>query len=129
MSQLRQKQKELVERGVDVKVITFDDPELANPYAESLLAEWPLLVDSDRSLYRHYGFERGSWSAIYGVSSVVRYLGLILSGHRPGRPGKDWRQLGGDVLVDPEGIVRMHHVSKTPHDRPTMEHLLSAIKR
>jgi hypothetical protein len=129
LSQLRQEQNELVERGVDVKVITFDDPQLANPYAESLLGEWPLLLDSDRSLYRRYGFERGSWSAIYGVSSVVRYLGLILSGHRPGRPGKDWRQLGGDVLVDPEGIVRIHHVCKTPHDRPTIEDLLLAIKR
>jgi len=118
----------LVELGIEIKVITFDDLELANPYAEGLCSSWPLLLDSDRSLYRRYGFERGSWSAIYGLASVVRYLGLMLRGHRPGKPGKDWRQLGGDVLVDPEGIVRIHHVSKAPHDRPTIDALFSKIK-
>jgi len=127
LSQLLQSYPELVDLGVVVKVITFDDPELTGPYAESLLPDWPLLVDSDRSLYRRYGFERGSWSSIYGFASVLRYLWLIISGHRPGKPGKDWRQLGGDVLVDPQGMVRMHYISKTPHDRPSVGLLMNEI--
>ena len=118
----------MVDLGVEVKVITFDDPKLTGPYADSLLPAWALLVDSDRSLYGRYGFERGSWSAIYGFASVMQYLWLIISVHRPGKPGKDWRQLGGDVLVDPQGMVRMHYISKTPHDRPSIGFLLNKVK-
>jgi hypothetical protein len=128
LSQLRQHHHRFKSLNVDVKVITFDAPELANPYAKSQLSEWPLLVDGDRSLYRRYGFERGSWSAVYGFVSVFRYLLLIFSGQRPGKPGKDWRQLGGDVLVDPDGFVRVHYASKTPHDRPAVESLISEIE-
>jgi len=128
LSQLRQHHQALDALNVDVKVITFDGPELANSYAKFLLSDWQLLVDADRSVYRRYGFERGNWSAIYGFTSVVRYLKLFISGHRPGKPGKDWRQLGGDVLVDQEGVVRLHYVSKTPHDRPTVESIMTRIE-
>lgn len=37
-------------------------------------------------------------------------------------------QRGGDVLIDPAGIVRVHHVGDGPADRPSVESLLAAIR-
>lgn len=90
--------------------------------------KWPLLLDPDQSLYAAYGMRRGSWWQIYGPGSIWNYLGLMLKRRLPGKPGKDWRQLGGDVLIDPDGIVRLHYISADPHDRPPVKLLLSMVR-
>ena len=36
-------------------------------------------------------------------------------------------QRGGDVLIDPDGIVRMHRVGKGPADRPGVERFLQIV--
>ena len=86
-----------------------------------------MLLDPNRELYKAYGMGRGNWWAIYNPFSILKYLYLIARGRRPGRPGKDWRQLGGDVLIDPTGIVRLHHLSKDPHDRPTASEIFDKV--
>lgn len=113
------------ELGVRVKVVTFDANFLALAYLKETNLPWPLLMDTEQQLYRGYGMTRGSWWSIYGLPSVVKYLKLMSSGRSPGKPGKDWRQLGGDVLIDPHGIVRILHLSRGPHDRPSIDSLLA----
>ena len=115
------------ELGLRVAVITFDAEARAREYVKRSGLRWPLLVDSNQSLYKSYGMTRGSLWAIYGPPTLWGYLKLISGGRMPGRPGRDWRQLGGDVLIDPLGIVQVHHVSIGPHDRPTVESLLEVI--
>ena len=112
-----------------VKVITFDADFMSVAYVKKTGLPWPLLQDSEQELYNAYGMIRGSWWSIYGLPSIVRYLSLIVKGTMPGRPGKDWRQLGGDVLIDPEGVVRLHYISEGPHDRPSVQTLLSVIEK
>ncbi len=97
-------------------------------YVKATKLKWPLLLDSEQKLYTSYGMSRGSWWDIYNPVSVWNYLQLILRGKLPGKPGRDWRQLGGDVLIDPVGIVRLHHVSDNPHDRPSVETILEAVR-
>ena len=46
-----------------------------------------------------------------------------------GLPTDDVYQLGGDVLIDPEGTIRLHHVSRIPIDRPSVESLLEVVRR
>ena len=100
---------------------------MALAYVAQMKPPWPLLLDADQSLYASYGMTRGSWWNIYGIRSVWNYLKLIFRGRMPGKPGKDWRQLGGDVLIDPEGIIRLHYVSADPHDRPSVTSILATI--
>ena len=100
---------------------------MALAYVKSTQLAWPLLVDSELALYSAYGMGRGSWWSIYNPASIWKYIKLILGGQAPGRPGSDWRQLGGDVLIDPKGIVRIHHVSTDPHDRPTVDSIIETI--
>ena len=127
MSQLRHQQQRLDELKIQAKIVAFDNDFMAKSYAAEMHLEWPLLLDRDRKLYAAYGMSKGSWWAIYNPVSVVRYIWLILSGTKPGKPGEDWRQMGGDVLIDPSGIVRLHHVSSDPHDRPSVAQLLKTV--
>ena len=128
MSQLRHQQERLASFGVDTKLVSFDDDFLARAYVETTRLDWPLLLDNDRSLYSAYGMESGNWWNLYSPLSIFKYLWLIARGRRPGKPGSDWRQLGGDVLIDPLGIVRLHHVSANPHDRPSLEQIFGVLE-
>lgn len=128
MSQLRHREEELNSVDLRVKVVAFDDDVMAATYVKATKLAWPLLLDSGRQLYQAYGFERGSWWKIFSPRVVWKYLLLIMRGSPPGKPGSDWRQMGGDVLIDPNGMVRLHHASTTPHDRPSVDAILEAIR-
>lgn len=112
---------------VRVCVVTFDANPMASAYARQTGLPWPILLDHERVLYRGYEMGRATWWAIYGPASVWNYLKLIARGRRLHRPGSDYRQVGGDVLVDPLGIVRFHYVSESPHDRPQVESILAHV--
>ncbi len=127
MTQLRQKEKEFAARHVAVAIVTFDADFMAKAYAKQTNLPWPLLIDSNHSTYNSYGMGHGSAWAIYGPASIWNYLKLIFKGRRIHKPGSDYRQLGGDVLIDPEGIVRLHHTSESPHDRPDVDEILAVI--
>lgn len=128
MTQLRQQEKRFDELNVKVKVVSFDANFLAIAYIENTNLKWPLLLDTQLELYKAYGMERATWRQIYGVASILKYLKLIFSGQLPGKPGKDYRQLGGNVLIDLQGIVRMHYVSISPHDRPDIDEIFRIIQ-
>jgi len=118
----------LNELVVRVKAITFDADFMALAYIKEIDLPWPLLSDPEQKLYAAYDMTRGGWWAIYGLPSVWKYIKLMLGGRMPGKPGKDWRQLGGDVLIDPSGVVQIHHISTGPHDRPSVDSLLAPIE-
>lgn len=124
--QLRQQASRLDTLGIRVVVVTFDDSAMARTYVQQTELPWPMLCDKQRELYKAYGMERGDWWSIYGPASIWNYLKLIFGrGRRIQRPGRDFRQFGGNVLIDPNGIVRFHFVSQSPHDRPSVEELLA----
>ncbi len=70
--------------------------------------------------------ERGSKRKVLGPSNWLVYLKLMFRGNKVQAPTDDVFQLGGDVLIDPKGIVRMHFVSDTPIDRPTVAEIKAA---
>jgi hypothetical protein len=83
-------------------------------------------LDPDRTLYTASGMTRADLWALLRPSVVWRYLQLLARGRRLRRPGRDVSQLGGDVLIDPAGMVRLHHISTGPEDRPSVESILAA---
>ncbi len=101
---------------------------MARAYLVEMRMAWPMLLDPDQVTYRDYGMTRGNWWSLYGPVSIWNYLKLMTGGRKPGKAGKDWRQLGGDVLIDPDSIVRINHVSHTPHDRPAVESILATAR-
>ncbi len=113
---------------MNVIVVTFELGPLVQAYVRETGLRWPLLVDESRALYSAYGMDRGQWWDIWGPASWWAYAKLLIQGRRLHRSDGDVNQLGGDVLIDPTGIVRLHHVGSGLADRPSVSSLLELVQ-
>ncbi len=124
------KQRERIEAaGATALFVVHDDPALIR---RTLLAgidvRFPVLVDRDRRAYSAWGLGRASWARIWADPRVwARYLAVVIRGQRPRRVGVDTLQLGGDFVLDSEGVVVYSRPQRTD-DRPPVAHLLRALR-
>lgn len=125
---MRQHDAELEALDIQVAVVTFQNDLFAKAYVRDAGCSWPILIDESRALYKAYGMERAGWWDLLGPASWWAYIRLLLRGRRLFRPAGDVSQLGGDVLIDPTGIVRLHHNSSGPADRPAVASLLAIVR-
>ena len=127
--QLQQCESEFERRNVKVVVVTFEASLFARAYLEDTGLRWPLLIDTTRDLYRAYDMlEAGLWD-IWGPQTWWAYFKEISRGRIPRNSEGDISQRGGDVLIDPRGTVRLHHVGKGPGDRPSVRSILLKLER
>ncbi len=90
---------------------------------------FPVLVDADRSSYRRWGLKRASLAGIWLDPKVWQQYGRLLrSGARIRTVGKDPRQLGGDFVVDQQGVIAYSRPQQRD-DRPPVAHLLAAMEK
>lgn len=87
-----------------------------------------LLIDEPRLAYRAFGLER-SWWRSWQPKTVWRYVQLLLSGRRWRGIQGDSAQLGGDFVIDRQGVVRLAYRSDDPTDRPSVDLLLAVLER
>ena len=120
---------DLKKLDIQVVVVTFQSGSVLEAYVRETRFEWPILIDSSLGMYQAYGMDRGHWWSIFGPLAWWAYVKLLLLGRRLRMPSGDVSQLGGDVIIDPEGIIRLHHVSAGPGDRPTIHGLLDTVRR
>jgi hypothetical protein len=113
---------------VRVVVVSFAAPAALAAYRDRFgLAGAVLLSDPERAAYAAFGFGRAGRLRVWADPRVwARYAALLARGRRPERPEQDTLQLGGDVLVDSDGIVRWVHRSAGPEDRPALARLRAA---
>jgi hypothetical protein len=123
---LRQRRAEL---GAEPVLVTFAPLSRARAHIEERRLDWTVLVDEERTLYRAYGMDRAPWWQIWTLATLRAYAREMRGGVWPRRAREDVRQRGGDVLVDPEGFVRLHHVGKDPADRPSVDSIIEAVRR
>ncbi len=109
-------------------MVTFEHGPLAERYVRETDLRWPILVDESRALYLAYGMERGRWWDIYGPSTWRTYFNLLAKGRRLQTSQGDVNQLGGDVLITPEGNVHLHYIGSGPSDRPPVDSLLNYVR-
>ena len=124
---MRDREEEFTKRNVRIVVVTFEHGFLARSYVEDTSLSWPLLVDATRETYRAYGMLSASFWDIWGPRTWWAYLKEILKGKKMEKSGGDISQRGGDVLIDPSGIVALHHVGAGPADRPPVASILERI--
>ena len=89
-------------------------------------ARFTLLLDPSRAAYTAYGLEYSlarSWSPKVWLA----YARLMLSGRKWRGIQGDSGQLGGDFIVDSNGVIRFAYRSDDPTDRPTISQLLTAL--
>jgi hypothetical protein len=125
---LRQQKDRLKRNNIEVLVVTFEQEEHAFNYRQETELDWPLVVDSSRELYSYYGMEKAGFWDLWGPATWRVYFQEIFKGNRPRPASDDVYQRGGNVLINPAGMVRLHHISKGPADRPRVESILQIVE-
>ena len=128
MAQLCQHRDALDTLNVEVLLIAFHVPPFADRWLQETGNCFPLLIDPERTTYGAYGLER-SVARSWNVKTVLRYVELM-------RAGRNWRgiqgdsvQLGGDFVVNTDGVVRLAYRSHDPTDRPSVGQLLDVLEQ
>lgn len=125
---MRDHESEFNSLNLQIAVITFENDYFARQYVAETGLQWPCLIDEKRETYRHYDMLEASFWDLWGPGSWLVYTRELLKGGKLHKPTDDVHQRGGDVLIDPEGIVRLHHVGSGPADRPSVESILEIVR-
>ncbi len=124
---MREYEMKFVRGNVKIAVVTFENDFFARSYVEETSLAWPLFVDHTRETYRKYGMLSASFWDIWGPKTWWAYLKEIVKGEKLRKSEGDVFQRGGDVLIDPNGIVVLHHIGVGPADRPAVETILEKV--
>lgn len=110
--------------------VAYDDPDvLQRTMLHGVSSPFPVLVDSMRGSYRTWGLDRASFARVWLDPAVwIRYAQLIAGGERVRGLGSDTRQLGGDFIVNPAGVL-IYSRPQQRDDRPPVGHLLRIIEQ
>lgn len=108
-------------------IVSFEAPPAIRRYANAPDLPGPVVSDPERALYSAYGMARASLFDVWGPATWWAYARSMAGGLRPRASASDVEQRGGNVLVDPESIVRLHHIGRGPADRPSVMSILSLI--
>ena len=128
MAQLCQKLDQIQALNTSVLIITFGTLPAAQAWLRETCAPIQVLLDSERSVYTSYGLER-SLLRSWGPKTMWRYVRLLAAGRKWRGIQGDSAQLGGDFIVEANGIVRLAYRSNDPTDRPSIDDLLNLLKQ
>lgn len=109
--------------------VSFEPRERLFQLARQLQLPFPLLSDPERDVYTTYGLKHGRLLQLLHPRTVLAYIRLLAGGRFYHFRQSALRQLGGNFIIDRQGIVQYEHRSGAPHDRPPLEHLLSILDR
>ena len=124
---MRRQYEEIQARKGTVVAVSFEPRERLFQLSRQMRLPFPLLSDPERDVYRAYGLERGRLSRIFTPATIWAYVRLLARGRLYHFRRSDLWQLGGDLVVDGQGIVRFEHRGTAPHDRPSVERLLGVL--
>ncbi len=125
---MRHRYEEFRAAGAEVAVVSFALSKALLPYARDLRIPFPLLSDPERGAYKAYGLRKGSFWSIFGPATIWTYVKLISRGRLFRGIQADPFQLGGDFVIDGQGIARFAYRSEEPTDRPSADRLLRAVR-
>ena len=123
------KQRRLDALGATALFVSHDRPEAVRRLMlRDLDCPFPVAIDREKAAYRAWGLRSLPWPLIWLDPKVWRqYMGLLLSGERLRRSGGDERQLGGDFVVDGDGVI-VYARPQRRDDRPPVGELLEVIE-
>jgi len=114
----------------EVVVVTFTRAENLDRYLAVNDLPFVVLIDPDRVAYSAFGLERASLLRVWGGRALWKYVQLLAQGRWRDlrRPVEDTRQLGGDFIVDPDGVLVYGFWGAGPADRPSVDELIAAVR-
>lgn len=120
-------QDELKQLNTEVWAISFGPKEIAGEWLEVTCAPFQMLLDEERKVYGLYGI-RHSWWRSWNFKTLWFYIRALLSGHKWRGIKGDGSQLGGDFIVNKDGILLLSHPSSSATDRPSINKILTILR-
>jgi hypothetical protein len=119
---------ELAALDTAVVTISFESSHWTKVWLEETQSPFPFLLDPEREAYRAYGLQTSALRA-WSPRTLWYYLKAAWQGReRLGKRG-DTDQLGGDFIVDRQGIVRLSQPSRDPLDRPPVNQIFKTLRQ
>lgn len=125
--QLHRARTDLEATGARLVVIGNGGPSFIADFREVVGYDGPLYTDPSLAVYEAAQLERGL-STLLRPGTVTRAFGALRRGARQGMVRGDGLQQGGVLVVDTDGRVRYHHVSRYPGDNATPQDIASSLR-
>jgi hypothetical protein len=127
--QLHRDRKKFEEAGVRLAVIGQRRPEDARRFQETLDVDLPIYVSRDRAAYRAAGAKVGTVGELLGPKSVWKGIRRSASDRVvQGRVVGHAAQLGGVLIVKPDGSIPYAHLAEDASDNPPNDEVLAAAR-
>jgi peroxiredoxin len=127
--QLHRDRHEFRAAGARLVVIGQGTPGQAARFREDQGVELELLVDTERQAYRAAGTKLATFGELIGPRVIFRGMRRsVATGVRQGRTVGHPAQLGGVLLVMPDGTIPYAHLSDDASDSPPNEEVLEAVR-
>jgi AhpC/TSA antioxidant enzyme len=116
------------EAGIDLVLIGQATPRHAAHFRRRHDLSLPVLADEKRESYRAAGLKVGSVGDLIGPRSVAKgALTTLRTGKVQGRIIGDASQLGGAMVITPDGEIVFEHRAKDASDNVEPKELLAAL--
>ena len=89
----------------------------------------PMICDIQGRLFEEAGCAQGKLSQLGGLPTVKSGLRALSKGNRFHRPQTDPRQLGGTLVIQPNGEIMWRYMSKFAGDHPTLGQIQTAVEQ
>lgn len=134
--QLHRLRDEFEEAGVRLVVIGHGTPEMAASFRRAQGVDLPVLVDPDRRIYETVGAKVATLDELIGPRQILAGLRAALTSRmkqgsiavHQGRIIGHAAQLGGVLVIAPDGSVRYAHMSDNASDYPPAREVLAAAR-
>jgi hypothetical protein len=127
--QLHRAREEFEAAGAKVVLIGQASPRQAAAFRRKTKIDLRVLADEERRTYKAFGLKRANLAQLVGPRSVLAGIKHgARSGQVQGRIIGDAAQLGGALVVGPDGEVLFEQRSKNAGDTIEPEDLLAAVR-
>ncbi|BDG03657.1 hypothetical protein AMOR_26530 [Anaeromyxobacter oryzae] len=118
---------EIHARGAEVVIVGNGAPHFARAFREDLGLTTPLYTDPTLATYRALEFRRGVVATLLSGRTWLHALRAMRAGFRQGRTEGDALQLGGVLVVRPDGEIAYRYASAEAGDHPPLADVLAAL--
>jgi AhpC/TSA antioxidant enzyme len=127
--QLHRDREKFDAAGVRLVVIGQGRPEHAREFMKTLDVDLPMLVSGDRAAHRAAGTKVGTLGELLGPRSVLKGIRRSASDRVvQGRIVGHAAQLGGVLIVKPDGSIPYVHLAEDASDNPPNDDVLAAAR-
>ncbi|GAB4524607.1 MAG: hypothetical protein Fur0018_08360 [Anaerolineales bacterium] len=122
-------QQDFARLNTRVLIVSFGTLPAVQEWMRETCADFTVLLDREREVYRAYGLERSYWRSRSLKTRLVYFKKAWLSGQKThASHGDDTSQLGGDFILDASGQLCYAYRSHDPTDRPPVQVLLERLQ-